>query len=260
MVHEVTFDGTPMCSTYGLVLESFEEEPPQPKTETVEIPFGEDVDITDQMGPVAFGNRGQIFRFFSPLPAERFEALASDFLARVNGRRARYQLSWDEGSTYLGRWAVTEVDYSSPRVGHLTVEADVYPWKIKPDREYTFNAYPAVTKDFESGRKTVRPSVETKQDVYVTFKGVRETFPAGTHSTANLAFEWGTNRATFECKDWWFYQQGSTLVVNDPYISYEADTGTVVLADEIIKAFSSPVLTLDDDRQMVTVRYEWRDL
>lgn len=260
MGSEVIFQGTPLCAEYGLILNRFEEEPPQPKTKKVEIPFGEDVDVTDAMGPVAFSNRTQRFRFFSHLPSAGFAAICSRMLGEINGRMADYQLSWDPGATYRGRWAVTDTDYTEHGCGWIEVEVDVAPWKILPDREFTFNAYPAVTRSFESGRKDVRPEVTTLQDVVVTFKGVPETFPAGTHQSTNLAFAWGSNEATFECADWWFYQKGDTLVVNDPYISYDAETGTIVLADEIIGAFDPPVLTLDDSRQMVTVRYQWRDL
>lgn len=260
MVREVTIGGKPLCEGYGLVLTSFSEDPPQPKTKKVEIPFGEDVDVTDAMGPVAFSNRAQRFELFSDLPAEGFAQLCSRILGELNGVMSDYRLSWDEGATYRGRWTVAETDYASPRCGRIALEVDVAPWKILPDREFTFNAYPAVTRSFESGRKDVRPEVTTLQDVVVTFKGVPETFPAGTHQSTNLAFAWGSNEATFECADWWFYQKGDTLVVNDPYISYDAETGTIVLADEIIGAFDPPVLTLDDSRQMVTVRYQWRDL
>lgn len=260
MASEVILDGVPMCAEYGLILSSFEEEPPEPKTQKVEIPFGEDVDVTDAMGPVAFSNRTQRFRLFSHLPAEGFAELCSRILGEVNGRMATYELSWDPGAVYRGRFAVSETDYTTPGCGWIELEADVSPWKIRPDRECTFSAYPAVTKVFESGRKDVRPEVTTAQDVYVTFKGTRETFPKGAHSSSNLAFTWGTNEATFECADWYFYQQGSTLVVNDPYISYDPETEAVALADEIIAGFASPTLTLDDSAQMVTVRYEWRDL
>lgn len=257
---EVTFGSIPLCETYGLVVKHFEDEPPEPKTEVVEIPFGEDVDITDAFGEVNFSPYTMTIDFLALCGGDEFRELLSEIKARVHGQRSVFELSMDPGYTYQGRFKVTDPDYSDKHFGSFSLEVEVDPWKIKPDREYTFNAYPAVTRTFESGRKTVRPEVTTLQDVYVTFKGERETFPEGTHSSANLAFTWGTNSVTFQAKDWWFYQQGNTLVVNDPYISYDAETETITLADEIIEAFSSPVLTLDDSKQYVTVRYSWRDI
>lgn len=257
---EVTFGSIPLCKTYGLVVKHFEAEPPEPKTEVVEIPFGEDVDITDAFGEVAFSPYTMEIEFLALCGGDEFRGLVSEIMATVHGQRSTFELSNDPGYTYQGRFRVTDPDYSDKLFGAFTLEVDVDPWKIKPDREYTFNAYPAVMRTFESGRKTVRPEVTTKQDVYVTFKGKRETFPEGTHSSANLAFTWGMNTATFQCKDWWFYQTGNTLVVNDPYISYDKATETVTLADEIIKAFNPPVLTIDDSKQMVTVKYSWRDI
>lgn len=257
---EVTFGTVPLCKTYNLIIEHFEEEPPEPKTEVVEIPFGEDIDITDAFGEVNFSGRTQKIDFLAFCGGDEFHDLMSQIMALLHGQRSTYELSFDPGFTYQGRWRITDQDFSDKRFGRFSVEIDCDPWKIKPDREYTFNAYPAVTKIFDSGRKTVRPEVTTQQDVYVTFKGMTETFAKGTHSSANLAFTWGENTATFKCKDWWFYQQGNTLVINDPYISYDVETGTITLADEIIEAFNSPVLTLDDSKQMVTVKYLWRDI
>lgn len=258
--NEITVDGTPLCSTYKLVIKHFESNPPEPKTEKVEIPFGEDIDITDAFGEIAFSNRTMTVDFLALCGGEEFYTLISTLTSTIHGKRLTFELSQDPGYTYQGRFSITDTDYSDSLFGSFTVEIDVDPWKIMPDRTYTFNAYPAVTKTFESGRKTVRPEVTTKQDVYVTFKGEKETFPSGTHSSANLVFTWGSNTATFQCKDWWFYQTGNTLVVNDPYISYDAATETITLADEIISSFKSPTLTLDDSKQMVTVHYQWRDI
>ena len=257
---EVTINGIDMCSTYGLIIKHFEEEPPEPKTEVVEIPFGEDVDITDTFGEVNFSPYVMMIEFLALCGGDEFKALMSEVKAQFHGQRLTFALSWDPGYTYQGRFRVTDPDYSDKQFGAFTLEVDVDPWKIMPDRVYAFNAYPAVTKTFESGRKTVRPEVTTLQDVYVGFKGERETFPAGTHSSAHLAFTWGMNQVTFQAKDWWFFQQGNTLVVNDPYVSYDQATETITFADEIIEAFSSPTLTLDDSKQMVTVKYSWRDI
>lgn len=248
-----------LCERFGLVVKHFEEDPPDPKTEKVEIPFGQDIDITDMLGEVAFSNRSMRIDFLALCGGEEFHALVSEVAGYLHGRRALFELSFDPGYYYEGRFTVTDVDYSDRRFGAFTLQVDVDPWKIQPDREYTFNAYPAVTKSFESGRKPARPEVTTQQDVYVTFAGDTETFPEGTHSSANLAFTWGTNVVTFQCKDWWFYQTGNTLVVNDEFISSDGE-GIVILDDEVVRAFSSPVLTLDDDKQMVTVRYSWRDI
>ena len=257
---EITINGTPFCETYRVVLAHFEEEPPEPKTEKVEIPFGTDIDITDAFGEIAFSNRTMTIDFLALCGGDDFRALISRILADIHGKRTSFSLSIDPGYTYNGRFQVTDPDYTDKLFGKFSIEIDVDPWKIKPDKEYTFNAYPAVTKIFDSGRRTVRPEVTTRQDVYVTFKDKREMFSEGTHSSANLAFTWGQNKVKFECKDWWFYQTGNTLVVNDPYISYEADTETIVLADEIISAFTSPTLALDDSKQMVTIRYSYGDL
>lgn len=257
---EVTFGDTPLCATYNLIIAHFEETAPEPKTEVVSIPFGEDIDITDAFGEVAFSHRTQTIEFLAMCGGHEFRRLMSTILAAIHGVRTTYELSIDPGYTYQGRWQVTSQDFTDNKFGKFTVQIDVDPWKIQPDREYTFNAYPAVTKTFESGRKTVRPEVTTRQDVYVTFNGKRETFSEGTHSSANLAFTWGENTVTFQCSDWWFYQTGNTLVVNDPYISYDAATETITLADEIISSFNSPILTLDDSKQMVTIHYQWRDI
>ena len=259
---EITFGGTPLCKTYNLIIAHFEEDPPDPKTEIVEIPFGQDIDITETFGSVNFSNRTQTIEFLALCGGSEFRSLMNEIFSLVHGVRSTYHLSIDPEYTYQGRWTITDQDFSDRKFGKFTIQIDCDPWKIRPDMVYTFNAAPSVTKQFESGRRDVRPSVTTKQDVYVTFKGTREKFETGTHSSSNLVFTWGTNEATFETPEWYFYQTGETLVVNDAYISYDRATQSIVLADEIIELFSSSkrTLTLDDDISTVTVRYEWRDV
>ena len=257
---DVIIDSVALCETYKLIVKHFEAEPPEPKTQVVEIPFGDDVDITDAFGDVAFSPYTMKIEFLALCGGDEFRRLVSEIMTRFHGKRSTFELLNDPGYTYNGRFKVTDPDYSNKMFGAFTLEVQVDPWKLKPDRVYTFNAYPSFMKIFESGRKTVRPEVTTLQNVYVTFKGMTETFTKGTHSSANLAFTWGMNKVAFQCKDWWFYRRGDTLVVNDPYITYDATTGTITLADEIIESFTSPVLTLDDSKQMVTVRYSWKDM
>lgn len=277
---EVTFIDTPLCETFNLILAHFEEEPPEPKIETVEIPFGSDLDITDSMGEVAFHNRVQTFEFLAFCGHAEFRKLTNEIMGLVHGVKATYQMTLDPEYTYEGRWQVTEYDYSDRKFGKITMQVDTSPWKLKKEFEYTFNAYPAVTKYFESGRRAVRPTVTSQVSVYVTFKGLRETFPAGTHTSSNLLFTWGTNEATFEAGDWVCYQSGHSLVINDKFLSYfwslvyPSDTTWpsstlypgndkilgIEIDDDIVIGTEGTDLWLDDSRQYVTVRYSWWDL
>ena len=257
---EVTFGDVPLCGTYGLVVKHFEEEPPEPKTEKVEIPFGEDVDITDAFGEVAFSNRSMTIDFLALCGGGKFRALMSEIMALLHGVRSTFELSQDPGYTYQGRFRVIDADYSDSRFGSLTLEVDVDPWKILPDREYTFSAYPAVVKQFESGRKPVRPEVTTQVRVMVTYNSVSEEFAPGTHSSANLSFRWGVQDVKFEALDWVFYQDGETMVFNDDLIEYDQGSSTITLEDEVIESLYQGWMTMDNSKQYVTVRYQWRDI
>ena len=257
---EVTFGGIPLCETYGLIVAHFEENPPEPKTEVVEIPFGTDIDITEAIGPIAFSNRTQTIEFLALCGGEEFRELYSRLLNLLNGVRESYTLSFDPGYTYNGRWTVASADFTDAKFGKLTVQIDTDPWKISREMEYVFSAYPAVTKTFESGKRPVRPVVTTGQDVTVIFKGISEIFPEGSHTSNNLLFTFGQNEATFQAKEFFLYFTQNRLVVKDDYISYDSDTESVVLDDEIISAFDTPTITLDDSKQLVKVTYTWSEL
>ena len=54
--YTVTVDGTDLCAEFDAVLSKFEQEPPQAKIITVDIPAGVDLDLTNALGATALHN------------------------------------------------------------------------------------------------------------------------------------------------------------------------------------------------------------
>lgn len=119
MIHRtMTFDGTDLVNDLGLVYSSFSETLPVPKVNLVEIPYGTDIDITEALGPVAYGNGTHVLTFLVYGDTEAARLQRKDAaIALLHGKMATYTLSWQQGVTYTGR---AKVD-----VTHLSETADV---------------------------------------------------------------------------------------------------------------------------------------
>lgn len=195
MTNDITWDGKPLCETYGLTLESYEEEPPEPKTSVVSIPGGVDLDLTDALtGHAAFSDRKCKATLFCPGTGTGLTSLASEVTNLIHGRRAKFSLSWEPGYTYEGRAAVTSLE-SMPYGGtRLEVEIDASPWRLKQLHTDTFSASGGVRRTCVSGRRPVHPLISCNWPVTVSFEGKEFTVPADqTYRMVDVTFSQGEN-------------------------------------------------------------------
>ena len=192
-------DGVDLTVRFRMaLLDGYTLSPPEPKTYTVDIPGGDGaIDLTQSLtGDVAYKNRQQEFTFavINPDSFERVKTEVSNFL---HGKAFDYQISMDPGYTYHGRFYVKEYShtlYSYPGlVGSIKISIDADPYKFKKRKIYSLNAAGGNNYRFESGRKPVRPLIETKATVYVAFKGTEYTVPAGKWRLNNVIFTKGEN-------------------------------------------------------------------
>lgn len=126
--HEVTFNGVKLCDTFGLVVTDFIDVPPEPKRFMVDIPGGNDLDLTEALGKVAYHNRKQTIKFLAPVGLGELVKLVDSIRQIVHGRRGEYTLSWDN-SVYDGRWIVKSYEFEGDSAGYITVEIDASPYK-----------------------------------------------------------------------------------------------------------------------------------
>lgn len=189
---------TDLTTEFQLILvDGYELKPPEPKIYTVDIPGGNGVvDLTEALGgDVAFTNREQqfVFKCIYPTFFEKVKTKVSNFL---HGKYFNYSISWDPGYTYRGRFSV--VDYShiglaKGILGEIVIKVSADPYKYLDDKIYSINGVGGETYFFPSGRKPVRPVVETSRPTLISWKGETFSVGAGTYRLSNVLFTEGVN-------------------------------------------------------------------
>ena len=196
--HTIIVGGTDLCAAYGLVmLDSSTFSPPDVKTYTVDIPGGNGViDLTEALtGDVAYERREQEMEFAYEEDGDWMDTLRK-VQGFLHGRAYDYQLSFDPGYTYHGRFAVTSTTHVGKwgeSVGHIVVKVAADPYKLKEHCSYRLNATGGRMYRFESGRRPVHPTIECESVCWVTWQGETITVPAGTYRLNDVVFREGFN-------------------------------------------------------------------
>ena len=196
--HTITVGGIDLCAAYGLVmLDSSTFSPPDVKTYTVDIPGGNGViDLTEALtGDVAYERREQEMEFACEEDGDWMDTLRK-VQGFLHGRAYDYQLSFDPGYTYHGRFAVTSTTHVGKwgeSVGHIVVKVAADPYKLKEHCSYRLNATGGRLYRFESGRRPVHPTIECESVCFVTWDGETITVPAGAYRLNDVVFREGFN-------------------------------------------------------------------
>ena len=193
---EVTFEGVGLCEKYSLFLDTINETPPAPKTVTVSVPSGSDIDLTDALGTRGYSNRK--FEFgFSAVVGELYDKRAwTDAMTRlrseVHGKRGRFALSWDPEYEYEGRFQVTQQEHRS-FPGTVTIEVDAAPFKSKGEVTLRVSAVGGREYRIENGTKPVQPIVLCEQPTVFAKDGVEIMVGAGTWRLNDIVLGQGWN-------------------------------------------------------------------
>ena len=199
-------NGVDLTEKYGIILaDGYTLAPPSPKTYKVNIPGGNGrIDLTESLlGDTAYENRKQEFTFYV-INTENFETVKTAVSNFLHGKAYDYQITMDPGYTYHGRFSVTSYShkaYSDGIVGTIKMEIDANPFKYAKNRIYKVNAVGGITAYFDSGRKRVRPVIETDNSLKVIYNGKLLTLPQGSWSINDLTFVNGVNSVYFNSYD-----------------------------------------------------------
>ena len=192
---DLIIEGASLLETYGALVSSVDNDPPEPKTYTVDVPGGDGaIDLTDALtGGVAYDTRSQEFGLMF---VENAEQGYSKLVSAVHGKRLSYSLSDDPGYAYKGRFTVDDVEpkgRGDRRIitAKLSITAD--PYKSKGTQAYKLNATGGKLYRFESGRRKVHPVVECELPCFITWDGVETVIPAGSHRLNDVTFTQGLN-------------------------------------------------------------------
>lgn len=154
---------------WGLYLSDFSETPPEPKTTIVEIPYGDNIDITESLtGDVQYSRRQQKWTLTllgNPTRAKVQKAY-TNLLNNMHGKTKTFKLSWDEGATYTGRATVEENEQmDAGDVAQYTVSLDCEPWRDLGVKSYLLQGIGYVYAYFAAPRHTSTFTVQNNGSV-----------------------------------------------------------------------------------------------
>lgn len=259
-MHEFTFNGTAICSTYGLILTEYSETPPEPKVYTIEVPYGQDIDISDSVNGVAFHDRKHVVGLFYTGGKDQsdFEAKASQIYSALDGKRGEYSFSWDwweDASTppvrtyytYTGRIKVASVEFMGFGSGLIKLEITASPYKLKERMHKAFTFDSAATVTLSAGRKRVSPTITTDGNVFVEY-GPTVYLNAGVWNVADLVID-GSQVVTLYAAG-----TGTDAILNDYWADTLNDLKNNTLASLYTKAGTVT------EQRTVAFDYEWSEL
>lgn len=199
-------NGVDLTDQYSMILaDGYTLEPPEPKTYEVDIPGGDGkLDLTESLlDDTAYENRKMEFTFYI-VDCNVFEHVKTKISNFLHGKAYDFQMTMDPGYTYHGRFKITEYThdmYGIGIVGFIKMEIDANPYKYQKDRVCYVDAVGGATVCFESGRKQVRPTIETDGFLKVIHNGKLVTLPQGTWTINDLYFQNGANEVYFNSYD-----------------------------------------------------------
>lgn len=191
-------DGVDLTERFAMILsDGYTLEPPEPKTYEVDIPGGDGkIDLTESLlGDTAYKNRNMEFSFYV-IDIENFEQVKTEVSNFLHGKAFNFQITMDPGYTYHGRFSVSAYEHSSYNlgiVGVIKIKIDGNPFKYQEDRVYKVDAIGGKTVYLESGRKRVRPTIETNGFLKVIHNGKLVTLPKGSWAINDILFKDGIN-------------------------------------------------------------------
>lgn len=275
----VVINGTTDLETsFGMrLLLDVTDNPPQVKSHIVNVPNGQNIDLTDALtGHAAYDDRTVTLRFRVRGEEQAVRAAISNAL---HGKRLRFSLPNVAGYTYVGRWAIK---YKLIGYGFHEVTATITcePYRYKEPIVYKLNAAGGKRYTFKSGNMPVRPVVQCEQPTRFEFGGKVTSVDAGTYRLNDVLFTEGDNELyinSFEILDtkWsdlatksWEQLFGMTwdevqrINFNGGNVIFTSwdDLSDMTWAQLATKKWSDLRYKPDSSDSSVVITYEWGDL
>lgn len=196
----ILIDGIHTFDAYGLIMTSYQMEPPPVKTKYVDLPIGNGtIDMTEAIfGDVSYEDRQAEFNFVYLGAVNNRADLLSQFGAFVHGRRRRITTADDPYHYYVGRLAISDTERDKA-IQHIQVTATCEPYKYKMFPTVVSGAVPAggaVTRSCLNSRMRVIPEITVSTAATISFGGSTYSVNAGTWKLTNVVFVEGDNEIT----------------------------------------------------------------
>lgn len=204
--NRIIVNGVDLTLKYGLIIaDGYKLDPPEVKKYEVDIPGGDGViDLTDSLlGDSAYKNREIEFDCYI-IDIGRFEDIMTEINRELHGKAFDFKMTMDPEYTYHGRFKISDQKqnmYMNGLVGYFKMTIDSNPYKYKNDAIYRINAVGGINVEFLSGRKRVRPTIETDGFLKVIFNNKLFNLPQGTWTVNDILFKEGINEIYFNSYD-----------------------------------------------------------
>lgn len=192
-------NGIDLTLNFGMVLlDGFVLNPPEPKTSYIDIPGGNGfIDLTEALsGDVIYSQREQEFTFAILYPYDNWEVIKTRINNFLHGKSYSYRLTFDPDYTYRGRFTIQSYEhnaYIDGIVGFIKVKVVAEPYKYKEHMTYSLTAPGGKWFYFSSGRKPVRPVIQTEMPCSVTWNRNKMDVGVGTFRLNDVLFSEGSN-------------------------------------------------------------------
>lgn len=191
----IMIGGVSLYERFGIVLEDFEEIPPEPKIYQIDNPGGDStIDLTEVLsGDISYNDRSFEFIFFiTRTNYQAFSTTKSLLMSFLHGKEFTFSLSWDAGYTYTGRFKVNEIK-TSFTVGRVVLEVTAKPYKSGGFQVVEVSGQTGSVVHLTPGRGRVQPVFESDMPLHVIGNGVDVQLPAGSNTAVGLFIKAGAS-------------------------------------------------------------------
>lgn len=167
---DIIIDGTPLCEKYDLMIESYDNQPPEPYTNYVEVP-GKDglADLSEASGAQRYKNRNISLVLHSFHDTDESEQTLTAIKNFLHGKRHEFSFDWEPEAIYDGRFSVSIEQPTAEDDQIITISINAEPFKFYGTNKATI--------DFNAGYEPARlvagftqeyPSVIVSEPMNVT--------------------------------------------------------------------------------------------
>lgn len=185
---------------WGLILSDYQIGEADPKTEYVDIPFGDgSLDLTEAVsGEINYKNRPIDLTFTITQPLEEWSELMENIRATIHGRRIMVRLPDDPGHYYMGRCTVDSLK-KAIIIGTLGVSITADPYRYKNAvtvQEWTIGASGSETIILFNSRMRTLPTVTVSASTTFLIGSTSTVLATGSWEHTNLLLSQGYTTIT----------------------------------------------------------------
>ena len=194
------FDLMHSYDQYGLIQQSVDIEPAQPKLNMIDIPGADgSKDLTElPSGRVTYKDR-KITWTFALRPGDDWEAKFREISNTFNGHKWQMIITDPEARYYyVGRTTVKKYTHSK-LLRQIVIEAVCSPYQLSISQTTVTESLTTTNKSItlvNNGIMPVVPSIKVSAATVLTFGGASLTVNAGTHSGLDIVLKKGNNTLT----------------------------------------------------------------